>query len=638
MKKLLGLLLFLSVFIVGQAHAVSYGQLLGGGSEGTSSTYTDFASFPLVVPEGNIATDQSTGDLYVFQGAAWSLIASPSTITTIGAIDGQAKVANGASVVGNTIYLQSSDASFAGLLLATDWTTFNNKEPAITATTSADYYRGDKTMATLDTLAVPENTNLYFTDARAIAAPITGFVSGAGAVAATDTLLQAVNKLDGNTAAKFTLPALTAGSALFSDGSTIAQDNTNFFWDDTNNILKLRNSAYEFGYLDPFTRRAIYAHDTNQVLLLGSWQSDGLPTNSNSEGIIVYGDEALTSTPIGAANGSYARIKAGRFGLFSVESTLPAYAGGQYYFRVDPTSLYLRDNAGAKTFEVTRSSGQIDTALGAGFVQANASGILSSAAPTASQVVNTPAGSISATDVQAALNELDTEKQAAGSYLLANGTTPLTANWNVGAFDITAQSFVGPLTGNASTASALSANPTACPAGEYVSDIAADGTLTCAVPTGTGLSSALTDSFIFVGNASNVATGVAVSGEATIANTGAVTLGNAAVIGKVLTGYVSGSGTVAATDTILQAVQKLNGNTALKQNAFTDIQEVPTGTVDNSNAAFVLSQTPTSSAAVSLYQDGLILVQGVDYTIAGVNITMTTPPNFAQTLYAVYKY
>jgi len=36
------------------------------------------------------------------------------------------------------------------------------------------------------------------------------------------------------------------------------------------------------------------------------------------------------------------------------------------------------------------------------------------------------------------------------------------------------------------------------------------------------------------------------------------------VIGKVLTGYTSGAGTVASTDTILQAIQKLNGNVALK--------------------------------------------------------------------------
>ena len=36
---------------------------------------------------------------------------------------------------------------------------------------------------------------------------------------------------------KFTLPSLTTGSVLFSNGTTIAQDNSNLFWDDTNNNL-----------------------------------------------------------------------------------------------------------------------------------------------------------------------------------------------------------------------------------------------------------------------------------------------------------------------------------------------------------------------------------------------------------------
>jgi len=59
--------------------------------------------------------------------------------------------------------------------------------------------------------------------------------------------------------------------------------------------------------------------------------------------------------------------------------------------------------------------------------------------------------------------------------------------------------------------------------------------------------------------AGNVTTNANLTGEATsIGN--AVTVTNSAVIGKVLTGYVSGAGVVAATDTILQAIQKLNGN------------------------------------------------------------------------------
>ena len=41
---------------------------------------------------------------------------------------------------------------------------------------------------------------------------------------------------------KFTLPTLTSGSVLFSNGSTIAQDNANLFWDDTNNRLGIRRT------------------------------------------------------------------------------------------------------------------------------------------------------------------------------------------------------------------------------------------------------------------------------------------------------------------------------------------------------------------------------------------------------------
>lgn len=72
----------------------------------------------------------------------------------------------------------------------------------------------------------------------------------------------------------------------------------------------------------------------------------------------------------------------------------------------------------------------------------------------------------------------------------------------------------------------------------------------------------LTSAHLLVGNASNHGTDVAVSGDVTLANTGAFSLVNASVTGQHITGYVSGAGTVAATDTILQAIQKLNGNTS----------------------------------------------------------------------------
>lgn len=59
------------------------------------------------------------------------------------------------------------------------------------------------------------------------------------------------------------------------------------------------------------------------------------------------------------------------------------------------------------------------------------------------------------------------------------------------------------------------------------------------------------------------------------------------VTGQLITGYVSGSGTVAATDTILQAINKLNGNDALKATAAS-----PTFTGDvNSSTGNVLIST-----------------------------------------------
>lgn len=68
-----------------------------------------------------------------------------------------------------------------------------------------------------------------------------------------------------------------------------------------------------------------------------------------------------------------------------------------------------------------------------------------------------------------------------------------------------------------------------------------------------------------VANLSGTNTGdqtITLTGEASGSGTGsfAVTLSNSAVIDKVLTGYTSGAGTVSATDNILQAIQKLNGN------------------------------------------------------------------------------
>jgi hypothetical protein len=92
------------------------------------------------------------------------------------------------------------------------------------------------------------------------------------------------------------------------------------------------------------------------------------------------------------------------------------------------------------------------------------------------------------------------------------------------------------------------------------------------------------------------------TGEATTsAGAVSVTLTNSAVIGKVLTGYTSGAGTVAATDTILQAVQKLNGNDANLQPLDAELTAIAgissNGLIARTSASTAAARTITGTAA-----------------------------------------
>ena len=87
------------------------------------------------------------------------------------------------------------------------------------------------------------------------------------------------------------------------------------------------------------------------------------------------------------------------------------------------------------------------------------------------------------------VNSVSASSVAAGATLANAATNANTASTIVkrdASGNFSAGTITGALTGNASTASALAANPSGCPADQYVTDIAADGTLTCGVPAGTG--------------------------------------------------------------------------------------------------------------------------------------------------------
>lgn len=168
------------------------------------------------------------------------------------------------------------------------------------------------------------------------------------------------------------------------DNNTIQNPNTINV--DTNNDVNINstaagkvkitntNGSIELGSTDPSSRRQIWNYMTDASMRLGSLQQDGDPTDVKAEGIVVYGPNSQgTAINSGTGNFGYARVKADRIGLLTSINNVQ-----DYYFRADPTSLYLKNDSSTKTFEVDRLTGQIDTSLGAGVVHADAFGILSS--------------------------------------------------------------------------------------------------------------------------------------------------------------------------------------------------------------------------------------------------------------------
>jgi hypothetical protein len=89
------------------------------------------------------------------------------------------------------------------------------------------YWSATNTLAALSTATYPSLTELAYVK---------------GVTSAIQTQINA----------KFTLPSFTAGSVIFSNGTTLAQDNTNFYWDDTANTL-LTSGAGTAGIVERFT-------------------------------------------------------------------------------------------------------------------------------------------------------------------------------------------------------------------------------------------------------------------------------------------------------------------------------------------------------------------------------------------------
>lgn len=143
------------------------------------------------------------------------------------------------------------------------------KENTITAGTTAQYWRGDKSWQTLNTTAVAEGTNLYFTDPRSIASPLTGLSTATStAVASTDSILVGIGKLQ----AQVTLRALDSGVVHIAGTETITGSKTF-----SSNILATGDTYSVFSSISGTSKYGFYSSHSSagNAWHFGEYGADG---------------------------------------------------------------------------------------------------------------------------------------------------------------------------------------------------------------------------------------------------------------------------------------------------------------------------------------------------------------------------
>ena len=271
-----------------------------------------------------------------------------------------------------------------------------------------------------------------------------------------------------------------------------------------------------------------------------------------SVGEIVFAGTFDAST--GSGTGLIASVTAEGTAIgLAIGQALPAAAAGnsRYYLVVSEAGTITSGNAP----QVALTPPDIVLSNGTSWTEIDVSQTIT--AQVASNVSVTPAGNISSTNVQTALQELDTEKLA-----IAGGT--MTGNLEIGT--------AGSLSFEGSTSNAFETTLA-------VVDPTADRTITLPNETGTVIVSGnasivnadinasaaiaysklatLTSANIVLGSSANVATSTAVTGDVTISNTGVTAIATGVIVNADInaSAAIEGSKIVAATTSVVGAVQ-----------------------------------------------------------------------------------
>jgi hypothetical protein len=183
----------------------------------------------------------------------------------------------------------------------------------------------------------------------------------------------------------------------------------------------------------------------------------------------------------------------------------------------------------------------------------------------------------------------------------------------------------GTVTGNADTATALAANPAACATGQFVNDIAANGTLTCAIPpaaAGASKWATTTNNMVIYPSSGEI---VVIGGSATT-TTGykLEVIGNAKIETKLTTSYASTTG-LTATDLWGNVTGKLTGNASstmisASQMIWGNLTGNVTGDVTGDVTGTASGNLTSASLATLSQLNTLLLGESVASTTANLSV------------------